>query len=84
MLSRTHRVEPLHRLRHLTERDRLTLDLLAEHQTLTTAQIATALFPTLRAAQKRLTVLYRIGRCRAARGDGVGHGCVGSAPRPMR
>jgi hypothetical protein len=53
--------DPLGPLRHLTDRDRLLLDLLAEHQTLTTGQIAIALFPTMRAAQKRLTVLYRIG-----------------------
>ena len=53
--------DPLRDLRHLTPRDRLLLAWLAEHQTLTTGQIATALFPSLRAAQKRLTLLYRIG-----------------------
>lgn len=55
------RPDPLLNLRHLTPRDRLLLSWLAEHQTLTTAQIATALFPSLRAAQKRLTTLYQIG-----------------------
>jgi hypothetical protein len=54
-------IEPLRQLRHLTDRDRLLLDWLAAHQTLTTNQIAAALFPSLRAAQKRLTVLHRIG-----------------------
>jgi hypothetical protein len=55
------RTDPLLALRHLTVRDRLLLSWLAQHQTLTTAQIAAALFPSLRAAQKRLTLLYRIG-----------------------
>ena len=55
------RTDPLTDLRHLTPRDRRLLAWLAEHQTLTTQQIATALFPSLRAAQKRLTLLYRIG-----------------------
>jgi Replication-relaxation len=54
------RPDPLLHLRHLTPRDRVLLTWLAEHHTLTTAQIATALFPSLRAAQKRLTLLYRI------------------------
>jgi hypothetical protein len=55
------RPDRLANLRHLTSRDRLLMSWLAEHQTLTTAQIATALFPSLRAAQKRLTLLHRIG-----------------------
>jgi Replication-relaxation len=55
------RTDPLIHLRHLTARDRLLLAWLADHQTLTTGQIATALFPSVRAAQKRLTLLYRIG-----------------------
>ena len=58
--SRT-RPDPLRDLRHLTPRDRMLLSWLAEHQVLTTGQISTALFPSLRAAQKRLTLLYRIG-----------------------
>ncbi len=55
------RPDPLRDLRHLTPRDRQLLTWLADHQTLTTRQIATALFPSLRAAQKRLTLLHRIG-----------------------
>jgi hypothetical protein len=55
------RTDPLIPLRHITERDEALLSLLSQHQVLTTAQIATALFPSLRAAQKRLTLLYRIG-----------------------
>ncbi len=55
------RTDPLRDLRHLTPRDRQLLAWLADHQTLTTRQIATALFPSLRAAQKRLTLLHRIG-----------------------
>ena len=61
------RPDPLRHLRHITPRDRLLLSWLAEHHTLTTAQIATALFPSLRAAQKRLTLLYRIERRRPVR-----------------
>lgn len=57
----TTRPDPLRDLRHLTTRDRQLLGWLAEHQVLTTGQIATALFPSMRAAQKRLTVLHRIG-----------------------
>jgi hypothetical protein len=53
--------DPLRDLRHLTPRDRLLLSWLAEHHVLTTGQIAVALFPSLRAAQKRLTLLHRIG-----------------------
>ncbi len=55
------RPDPLRDLRHLTPRDRHLLAWLADHQTLTTRQVATALFPSLRAAQKRLTLLHRIG-----------------------
>jgi len=54
------RPDPLAYLRHLTPRDRVLLAWLAEHQVLTTNQIAEALFPSLRAAQKRLTLLYGI------------------------
>jgi hypothetical protein len=48
-------------LRRLSIRDRLLLSWLAEHYVLTTEQVTTALFPSRRAAQKRLTVLTRIG-----------------------
>ena len=53
--------DPLIALRRLSQRDRLLLSWLAEHFVLTTDQIAAALFPSLRAAQRRLTVLHRIG-----------------------
>ncbi|GGJ90004.1 hypothetical protein GCM10010123_19800 [Pilimelia anulata] len=53
--------DPLLPLRHLTARDRTLLSWLAEHYVLTTEQIAQALFPSLRAAQLRLTLLHRIG-----------------------
>ena len=53
--------DPMIELQHITERDDVLLSLIHQHQTLTTSQIATALFPSLRAAQKRLTTLYRIG-----------------------
>ena len=53
--------DPLRELRHLTPRDRLVLSWLAEHYVLSTEQIAAAAFPSVRAAQIRLAVLYRIG-----------------------
>lgn len=53
--------DPLADLRRLSARDRLTLSWLAEHYVLSTDQIAAALFPSLRSAQERLTVLHRIG-----------------------
>lgn len=53
--------DPLIPLRRLSQRDRLLLSWLAEHLVLTTDQIAAALFPSQRAAQRRLTVLHRIG-----------------------
>ena len=56
----THAPDPLIDVRRLSSRDRLLLSWLAEHYVLTTEQIATALFPSLRYAQKRLTLLHRI------------------------
>ena len=53
--------DPLIDLRRLSSRDRLLLSWLSEHFVLTTDQIGAALFPSLRAAQRRLTVLHRIG-----------------------
>jgi hypothetical protein len=54
-------VDPLAATSRLTLRDRLLLSWLAEHYVLTSQQIAQALFPSGRAAQKRLTLLHRIG-----------------------
>jgi hypothetical protein len=48
-------------LGHLGPRDRLLLRLLADHQVLTTPQVHALLFPSLRRAQRRLTVLLRAG-----------------------
>jgi len=45
----------------LTDRDRLLLGWLADHQVLTTFQIAHALFGSLDFAQRRLLKLYRLG-----------------------
>jgi len=45
----------------LTHRDRMLLDVLAEHQVLTTPQIAQLAFPSLDRAQHRLNRLYRLG-----------------------
>jgi predicted transcriptional regulator len=45
----------------LTERDLLLLEWLADHQVLTTPQIATALFSSLGFAQRRLLALHRAG-----------------------
>lgn len=53
--------DPLHDLRSLTPRDQVLLSWLAEHYVLTSSQIATALFPSRRAAQRRLTHLHRLG-----------------------
>lgn len=51
-------ISPLARLRnHLIDRDRLILSWLYDHHTLTTAQIAHALFPSLDYAQRRLKIL---------------------------
>lgn len=46
-------------LGRLTRRDRHLLELLAEHQVLTTEQIAALLFPSLDAARHRLVTLWR-------------------------
>jgi hypothetical protein len=53
--------DPLTHLRRLSGRDRLLLSWLAEHYVLSTEQVTAALFPSRRAAQKRLTTLTRIG-----------------------
>jgi hypothetical protein len=53
--------DPLLPLRHFEPRDLLLLTWLDEHQVLTTRQIATALFPSLRSAQRRLLTLDSIG-----------------------
>jgi hypothetical protein len=45
----------------LTERDLLLLEWLADHQVLTTPQIATALFSSLGFTQRRLLALHRAG-----------------------
>lgn len=69
----THVPDPLLDIRRLSPRDRLILSWLAEHYVLSTEQIASALFPSLRAAQERLTLLYRIqavSRFSFARGEG--------------
>jgi hypothetical protein len=58
---RTHILDPLADVRRLSTRDRLILSWLAEHYVLSTEHLAAALFPSRRAAQERLTVLYRIG-----------------------
>lgn len=52
--------DPLGFLRRLTPRDRLLMAWLAEHHLLSTSQIATALFHSLRTAQMRLTILHRL------------------------
>ena len=59
MRARTDRV--LRVLAQLTGRDRLLLDWLADHDVLTTAQIAHALFGSLDFAQRRLLRLHRLG-----------------------
>jgi len=45
----------------LTDRDRLLLDWLADHEVLTTFQVAHALFPSLDFAQRRLLKLQQLG-----------------------
>ena len=44
----------------LTDRDLLMLDWLYDHQVLTSAQIAHALYASLDTAQRRLLILYRL------------------------
>lgn len=48
-------------LEYLQPRDRLLLRLLTEHLVLTTGQVTTLLFPSVRLAQRRLLRLYRLG-----------------------
>lgn len=52
---------PMQALGQLTDRDRIILGWLYDHQIMTTDQIATALFPSLDTAQERLRTLYQIG-----------------------
>jgi Replication-relaxation len=54
---------------HLTSRDKQLLTWLSEHQVFTTSQIATALYPTLLAAQKRLLWLTHLGALARFRGS---------------
>lgn len=58
--SRRPATDPLTALRSLTPRDRWLLDLLAEHQVLTTPQLCEVAFPTLDVAQRRLLKLVRL------------------------
>lgn len=48
-------------MEHLLPRDRLLLNLLEAHRVLTTGQVATLLFPSLRRCQDRLRRLYQLG-----------------------
>ncbi|MGH9090292.1 MAG: replication-relaxation family protein [Acidimicrobiales bacterium] len=48
-------------LRSLTERDRFVVNLLGEHQVLTTGQVTQLAFPRLDVAQRRLLRLVRLG-----------------------
>ena len=48
-------------IRRVMPRDRRALDLLADHQTLTTEQIAAVAFPNLLRAQRRLRTLHQRG-----------------------
>ncbi len=51
----------MHSLAQLTDRDHTILGWLYDHKIMTTAQIATALFPSLDTAQERLRTLYQLG-----------------------
>jgi hypothetical protein len=53
-------IDPLAVIGVLTDRDRLLIETLAEHQVLTTPQIAALAFPSLDVAQRRLLRLYRL------------------------
>jgi len=59
--SPARRDDPLALLGWLTERDRRLLDVLGEHQVLTTGQLAQLAFPSLGMAQRRAYRLYRLG-----------------------
>lgn len=52
--------DPLSVLGHLTDRDQLLLDVLEEHQVLTTRQLTELAFPSLDVAQRRLLKLTRL------------------------
>jgi hypothetical protein len=56
----TRRSDPLRVLSSLTPRDRFLMDLIAEHQVFTTAQLADIAFVGLNTAQRRLVRLYRL------------------------
>ncbi|WP_412538732.1 replication-relaxation family protein [Longispora sp. K20-0274] len=51
---------PVGALHRLTSRDLAVLELLAEHEVMSTRQIAAVFFPTVRAAQNRLAILHRL------------------------
>src|SRR2546421_5200944 len=53
--------DPLAVLRSLTSRDRMLIEVLSEHQVLTTHQICELAFPSLDVAQRRLLRLIRLG-----------------------
>ncbi|MHB1800180.1 MAG: replication-relaxation family protein [Actinomycetes bacterium] len=53
--------DPLAVLGYLTDRDRWLLDVLAEHQVLTTGQLTALAFPRSDVAQRRLLKLARLG-----------------------
>ena len=55
------RPDPLAVYRRIVDRDRELLSRLAEHYLLSTPQIAAAFFTGLRTAQRRLTILHRLG-----------------------
>ncbi len=56
----TRRTDPLRVLSSLTPRDRFLMDLIAEHQVFTTAQLADIAFVGISTAQRRLVRLYRL------------------------
>ncbi|GAB3852378.1 replication-relaxation family protein [Dactylosporangium cerinum] len=59
--ARAGRADPLAVFRRIVPRDRALLALLAEHYLLSSTQIAAAFFDSRRIAQRRLTVLHRLG-----------------------
>jgi len=59
--ARSGSADPLGVVRSLTERDRFCVSVLAEHQVLTTTQLAQLCFPSLDVAQRRLLRLTRLG-----------------------
>lgn len=61
VVARAGRADLLGVVRSLTERDRFCVSVLAEHQVLTTTQLAQLCFPGLDVAQRRLLRLTRLG-----------------------